>query len=140
MITKLYADNAEGRLDDARLSRMVHDLEQESSALQHTADTPLEGPLCEESPKEKYRRFLCVAQRYTHLEQLDREILLAFVDRMKLAQRCRKTEQGTGKSDQLLTGRISGFFTSSLANYNLRGNPARMVNREQVHQGRSVST
>lgn len=97
MITKLYADNAEGRLDDARLSRMVHDLEQESSALQHTADTPMEGPLCEESPKEKYRRFLCVAQRYTHLEQLDREILLAFVDRIEIGPKVPENRTGNGE-------------------------------------------
>ena len=97
MITKLYADNAEGRLDDARLSRMVHDLEQESSALQHTADTPLEGPLCEESPEQKYRRFLCVAQRYTHLEQLDREILLAFVDRIEIGPKVPENRTGNGE-------------------------------------------
>ena len=39
IVTKLYTDNAAGDLDDARLRRMVADLEKESVGLQATLDS-----------------------------------------------------------------------------------------------------
>ena len=61
VVTKLYTDNAAGKLDDDRLNRMVADLEADS-----------------------YARFFELARSYTHLETLDRDALITFVDRIEI--------------------------------------------------------
>ena len=84
IIVKLYADNAEGLLDDARLTRMVHDLEQESAAHQRTVETLSQSEAGSEDVEQRYRLFISLARKYTHLETLDRETLLTFIDRIEV--------------------------------------------------------
>lgn len=83
IITKLYTDNAEGRLEDERLAKMVAELEQESAGLckrieelsaEDTAGV-IEG---------RYQQFFDLARDYTHIQKLDRETLLTFVDRIEV--------------------------------------------------------
>lgn len=78
VVTKLYVDNAEGRLDDDRLSRMVADLEKESASLKTTLEA-LEAPNPIQEMRDNYTRFFELAKQYTHIETLDRETLLTFV-------------------------------------------------------------
>ncbi len=83
IVTKLYTDNAEGRLDDDRLSRMVADLERESAALKsELAD--LNKTADEDETEQNIERFFNLASRYTHIETLDRETLKTFVDRIEV--------------------------------------------------------
>ena len=83
MVGKLYLDNAEGHLDDDRLRRMVADLEKESAGLKAIlAELSAVTPAHE--VEENYRRFFALAREYTQIEELDRDILLTFVERIEV--------------------------------------------------------
>ncbi|MBD5160775.1 MAG: recombinase family protein [Oscillibacter sp.] len=83
IVTKLYTDNAMGKLDDDRLNRMVADLEKESAGLQVTLEE-LSVPSAAQAAAENYACFFNLARQYTHLETLDRDTLLTFVDRIEI--------------------------------------------------------
>jgi len=83
IVTKLYTDNAAGKLDDDRLSRMVNDLERESAGLKATLEE-LNAPSPAQQTADSYTRFFELARSYTHLEQLDRDTLVTFVDRIEI--------------------------------------------------------
>lgn len=83
IIPKLYADNAEGRLDDERLGLMVDDLQKEASLIKKELSV-----LCEDSVKtgksDNYKMFFELIKRYNHIETLDRDTLLTFIDRIEV--------------------------------------------------------
>lgn len=84
IIAKLYTDNAEGRLDDDRLTRMVKALEQESASHQAViAELSQTLPL-QEDTEERFRRFFSLTKKYSHIDVLDRETLLTFVERIEI--------------------------------------------------------
>ena len=83
MITKLYTDNAEGRLDDSRLTGMVAELEREADGLNKViAET--ESVDIAARIEENYARFFGLAKQYTTIDELDRDVLLTFVDRIEV--------------------------------------------------------
>lgn len=83
IITKLYTDNAVGKIDDERLERMVAELERESINLNAMIED-----LSEEHPAEElqrnFDRFFSLARRYTHIETLDRDTLITFIERIEV--------------------------------------------------------
>ncbi len=83
MITKLYTDNAEGRLEDSRLFSMVSELEGEAKGLNATLKE-LKSSESPENVEDNYARFFELARGYTRLEQLDREALQTFVERIEV--------------------------------------------------------
>ena len=87
MISKLYLDNAEGKISDRRLKITVDDLEIEYTSLSKTL-LELEK---EESNKETFEgdvlRFFNLVKQYTHIEELTRDILLTFVDRIEISEK-----------------------------------------------------
>ena len=83
IMTKLYTDNAEGRLDDERLHRMTEVLEQESAGLKAEL-AALSEPSPADRARENYDRFFTLARSFSHLETLDRETLLTFVERIEV--------------------------------------------------------
>lgn len=83
IVTKLYTDNAAGRLDDDRLSRMVANLEKESAGLKATLEK-LNAPSPAQQMVDGYAQFFELARSYTHLEKLDWETLISFVDRIEI--------------------------------------------------------
>ena len=83
MVAKLYLDNAEGRVDDDRLRRLTADLERESAGLKATL-AELSAATPGEQVAENYRRFLDLARQYTHIDVLDRDTLLTFVERIEV--------------------------------------------------------
>ena len=86
MITKMYMDNAEGRISDDRLSRVVADLEKEASILEvKIAELDVEDPADE--IQENYERFFALAKKYTYLETLDRDTLVTFIDRIEIGEK-----------------------------------------------------
>ena len=95
IIRKLYVDNAEGRLDDERLAKMVADYEAESRGLQ-----TLIRELSDENPAEKerenYEKLFHLVQQYTHLETLDRDVLLTFIERIEVGPKV--YPEGTAKA------------------------------------------
>ena len=83
MVGKLYLDNAEGRLDDERLWRMMADLERESAGLKATlAELRAASPA--HQVEKNYRRFFALAKEYTQIPELNRDILLTFVEKIEV--------------------------------------------------------
>lgn len=83
MISKLYLDNAEGRLADNRLEKMVADLEAESDQLSQQMEdlNPVEIAA---DIQRQYDQFAEHIRRYTDMSTLDREKLVTFVDRIEV--------------------------------------------------------
>ena len=95
MISKLYLDNAEGKLADHRLDKMVADLESEANKLTEQLKelNPVE---IAENIQSKYDHFAALIQRYTDMDTLDREKLVTFVDRIEIGPKI--LEAGTVKA------------------------------------------
>ena len=83
IVTKLYTDNAMGKLDDDRLSRMVADLEKESAGLKVTLEE-LNAPGPAQQTAGSYAQFFALARSYTNLDELDRDTLVTFVERIEI--------------------------------------------------------
>lgn len=83
IVTKLYTDNAEGKLDDDRLHRMVESLETESSSLKKLiAELSVEDPSVE--LERNYSQFFDLVSQFSHIEELDRNTLVTFVSRIEV--------------------------------------------------------
>ncbi len=86
MISKMYMDNAEGRITDDRLNRMTADLENEAQGLEELlAELNVDDPA--EETAANYRQFFELVQSYTHIEELSREDLLTFIDRIEVGDK-----------------------------------------------------
>ena len=70
-------------LDDDRLRRMMADLERESAGLKAAlAELSVVSPARE--VEENYRRFFALAREYTQIPELNRDILLTFVEKIEV--------------------------------------------------------
>lgn len=86
MITKMYLDNAEGKISDDRLARVVADLEKEASTLEaKLVELDIDDPADE--IQENYERFFALAKQYTYIETLDRDTLVTFIDRIEVGEK-----------------------------------------------------
>ena len=83
IITKLYTDNAEGKIDDNRLERMLSELQRESVGLEKTVAS-LSGIDPVSETQQSYRAFFDLASKYTHIKELDRDTLVTFVKRIEV--------------------------------------------------------
>lgn len=84
IVTKLYTDNAEGKLDDDRLTRMVQTLEQESASHQATIDELKQQIPEQEDTEERFRHFFTLTKQCSQIDTLDRETLLTFIERIEV--------------------------------------------------------
>ncbi len=86
MISKMYMDNAEGRISDDRLNRVVADLEKEAKGLEaQLAELNVPDPA--EETIANYRQFFELVRSYTHIEELSREDLLTFIERIEVGDK-----------------------------------------------------
>lgn len=83
IIPKLYVDNAEGRLEDDRLSAMIDDLQKESLQIRKEVLELSEDAVIT-SKSDNYKQFFELTKKYTHIDVLDRETLLTFIDRIEV--------------------------------------------------------
>ena len=83
VITKLYTDNAEGKIDDSRLEWMLSELQRESAGLEKTIDSLSVIDSVNET-QESYRAFFELANKYTYIKELDRDTLVTFVRRIEV--------------------------------------------------------
>ena len=73
----------ERKLDDDRLSSMVDDLQKESVAIKkELLELSEEAVLTSKS--DNYKMFFELTRQHTHIETLDRDTLLTFVDRIEV--------------------------------------------------------
>ncbi len=84
IVTKLYTDNAEGKRDDDRLTRMVQTLEQESASHQATIDELKQQIPEQEDTEERFRHFFTLTKQCSQIDTLDRETLLTFIERIEV--------------------------------------------------------
>lgn len=84
IMLKLYADNADGLIDNKRLSEMISQLQNESNSL----NKELEATQNEEDEKlikfENYQKFFNLAKQYSKIEELDRDTLITFIERIEI--------------------------------------------------------
>lgn len=82
-ISKLYNDNAEGRISDERLYKMVKDFEDEEKALKEKLDK-LVCVDVEKEIKSSFLKFYNMAKQYSAIDELTRDILTTFIERIEV--------------------------------------------------------
>ena len=87
MISKLYLDNAEGKINDKRLKITVDELEVEYANLNKTLFELEKEEKSKETLEGDVLRFFNLVKQYTHIEELTRDILLTFVDRIEINEK-----------------------------------------------------
>lgn len=87
MISKLYLDNAEGKISDKRLKITVDELENEYETLTQNLAGLVEQEKGNESLKDDVLKFFNLVKQYTQIETLTRDILLTFVDRIEVGEK-----------------------------------------------------
>ena len=87
MISKLYLDNAEGKISDQRLKITVDELEVEYASLSKTLIELEKEELNKETLEGDVLKFFNLVKQYTNIEELTRDILLTFVDRIEISDK-----------------------------------------------------
>lgn len=84
IMMKMYNDNVEGKIDDATHSSMVEQLQKEATAIKKA----LESAKSEEDEKlikfENYQKFFELTKRFSKIEELDRDTLITFIERIEV--------------------------------------------------------
>ncbi len=83
IIHKIYVDNAEGRLEDDRLYSMVDTLQKEASQIKKEL-LQFNDDAAKESKVDNYKMFFDLTKKYSHIEVLDRDTVLTFIDRIEV--------------------------------------------------------
>lgn len=87
MISKLYLDNAEGKINDKRLKITVDELEVEYASLNKTLAELTKEEKNKETLTDDVLKFFNLVKQYTSIETLTRDILLTFVDRIEVGEK-----------------------------------------------------
>ena len=87
MISKLYIDNAEGKISDKRLKITVDEFEAEYTNLTKTLEELEKEEKNKDSLEGDILKFFNLVKKYTHIEELTRDILLTFVDRIEIGEK-----------------------------------------------------
>lgn len=86
MISKLYLDNAEGRITDNRLNIVVNELEEEYKELnKFLIDAQKEE--VEETIEDKVNNFFDLVKQYTEIQEVTRDVVLTFIDRIEVSEK-----------------------------------------------------
>lgn len=86
-ISKSYIDNAEGRLSDKRLNDMVGGLEKEYKQLEAYLSECRQEEQREKDLEDNVDHFFKLVRQFTHIDELTRDILLTFVDRIEIGEK-----------------------------------------------------
>ena len=87
IMSKLYTDNALGKLNDARLERMVSELERESNGISKRLQYYEKQQNDAEKISEQYKKFFALVNAYTQIDELTREHVLTFIDRIEISRK-----------------------------------------------------
>ncbi len=85
-ISKLYIDNACGQLTDERLHAMVETFEKEIRDLKLIIDECTKGETPDDI-KNNFDHFFSIVKQQTYIEELTRDILVNFVDRIEVGEK-----------------------------------------------------
>lgn len=111
-ISKVYMDNIEGKLSDERLHSMVEELEKEASSLNSIIQELSSVNITEvDTIKENFSRFFNMIRDITHIDELDRDLLLTFVERIEVdAKEMPEGTKATTHRNQSYKQRIRIFY------------------------------
>ena len=129
IITKLYTDNAEGKIDDNRLERMLEELQKESCGLEKTVAS-LSGIDPVSEAQQSYKAFFNLTSKYTHIEELDRDTLVTFIKRIEVGPKILPdgAVKATPRNQPFQQSvRIFYKFIGELDDFSLRDLPAQAV-------------
>ncbi len=82
VIKKLFEQNVAGTLSDSRFHSMLQDYEVEQEKLKQSCDVLRQMLNVSQAPEQDVDRFLRLVQRYTQIQELTPEIVLAFIDKI----------------------------------------------------------
>ncbi len=86
IISKLYLDNAEGKISNDRFDAMLSNLESETVALRQKI-AELNETTKLETMNEKLNNFFDLVQQHTHIDELTREHVTTFIDRIEVGEK-----------------------------------------------------
>ena len=84
IMMKMYDDNAAGIIDDKRLSDMIIKLQKEADALSKELDASKSDEEENLIKYENYQKFFALAKQYSKIEELDRDMLITFIERIEV--------------------------------------------------------
>lgn len=84
MIEKLYMDNAKGILSDERLSSLIASVEQKAVRCKETIKYAKNKQDEQANATENYKKFFELVKSYSHINELNAEILHMFIDRIEI--------------------------------------------------------
>lgn len=87
LINKLYNDNISGLIDDDRLNSMVSNLINESNTIKQRLSNIEETHSIKNEVKESYNKFFSLINQYTHIEELNEEIVKLFIERIDVGEK-----------------------------------------------------
>lgn len=84
MMMRMYNDSAEGKISDDHLNSMIEKLQKEANDIKKE----LNATKSEENEKlikfENYKKFFELTQSYSKIEELDRDTLITFIERIEV--------------------------------------------------------
>lgn len=87
MISKLYLDNAEGKISDRRLKITVDELEVEYAAISKNLLALEQEEADKDSLEGDVLKFFNLVKQHTNIDVLTRDIILTFIDRIEIGEK-----------------------------------------------------
>lgn len=90
IIIKLYADNAEGKISNERLINAIDELEKETIGLKAILAQEYDIKKAKNQIEQNYKTFFNLVKDYTTIKELNRDILMTFIDRIEIGPKIYK--------------------------------------------------
>lgn len=87
MMLKLYEDNANGVIDDARLKSMVEALNAQATEINRQLDRLKSVADNSDAIQSAYEELFQLTKSYTHITELTPEIVRTFIDRIEISEK-----------------------------------------------------
>jgi len=87
ILIKLYSDNAEGKIDDERLTGMVRELSNEAEGLHNVVAKLTKKTNATKDVADNYGKFFRLVKQHSHIEVLNRDTLLTFVEKIEIGEK-----------------------------------------------------
>ena len=87
MIERAYRDNAAGNLSDELLDEMMSRFGKERQTLESQRERLIADTSEEKNIRDAYELFFGLAQRYSYIETLGRDILHTFIERIEIGEK-----------------------------------------------------
>ena len=84
MTLKLYSDNAEGKIDDSTFNGLLEKLQVEANGIKNELQSFKSDEDVKKAKIENYQKFFELTKKYSRIEELDRDTLLTFVERIEV--------------------------------------------------------